>query len=281
MINVAMIGVGAISGIYLKNLTETFSEVKLLGVCDLKTAAFYTTNKDKYYHLNTACDDGTKYPISGEAAVLFGKRACPVCTKKTQPVYTGECEFVWNREEPMWELNGLDLETLAQVRKSLPEQFYEESRITGEKFDSIFYEVYNKKTGEFSMSYPWPENYAGKYVNMAYAKTFLLVDPTEESIEEFKRVCGGGVWVVAAKYGMTELEQAREEAVTLVEEYCETHPELDARWVGHGLDIYRNTVNLEIYGSDAQMLIDSVEFPLCVRAEVVYSLPTTMDFPEN
>ena len=35
MINVAMIGVGAISGIYLKNLTETFSEVKLLGVCDL------------------------------------------------------------------------------------------------------------------------------------------------------------------------------------------------------------------------------------------------------
>lgn len=33
--NVAMIGVGAISGIYLKNLHETFSELKLLGVCDL------------------------------------------------------------------------------------------------------------------------------------------------------------------------------------------------------------------------------------------------------
>ena len=35
MVNIAMIGVGAISGIYLKNLTETFSEVKLIGVCDL------------------------------------------------------------------------------------------------------------------------------------------------------------------------------------------------------------------------------------------------------
>lgn len=32
---VAMIGVGAISGIYLKNLTLTFKEVELIGVCDL------------------------------------------------------------------------------------------------------------------------------------------------------------------------------------------------------------------------------------------------------
>ena len=30
-----MIGCGAISGIYLKNLTETFREVSLIGVCDL------------------------------------------------------------------------------------------------------------------------------------------------------------------------------------------------------------------------------------------------------
>lgn len=35
MVNVAMIGVGDISGIYLKNLTETFKEVRLIGVCDL------------------------------------------------------------------------------------------------------------------------------------------------------------------------------------------------------------------------------------------------------
>ena len=34
-VKVAMIGVGAISGIYLKNLTETFREVELVGVCDL------------------------------------------------------------------------------------------------------------------------------------------------------------------------------------------------------------------------------------------------------
>ena len=30
-----MIGVGAISGIYLKNITTVFKEVELVGVCDL------------------------------------------------------------------------------------------------------------------------------------------------------------------------------------------------------------------------------------------------------
>jgi len=34
-LNVAMVGVGAISGIYLKNITEVFKEVKLIGLCDL------------------------------------------------------------------------------------------------------------------------------------------------------------------------------------------------------------------------------------------------------
>ena len=36
MVKIAMIGCGDISGIYLKNLTWTFREVELLGVCDLR-----------------------------------------------------------------------------------------------------------------------------------------------------------------------------------------------------------------------------------------------------
>ncbi len=34
-VNIAMIGVGNISGIYLTNITNTFAEIKLIGVCDL------------------------------------------------------------------------------------------------------------------------------------------------------------------------------------------------------------------------------------------------------
>ena len=53
MVNIAMIGVGAISGIYLKNLTELFKEVKLVGLCDLipdredKGMAFIKEQQDK------------------------------------------------------------------------------------------------------------------------------------------------------------------------------------------------------------------------------------------
>ena len=34
-VKAAMIGVGAISGIYLQNITRTFREIELVGVCDL------------------------------------------------------------------------------------------------------------------------------------------------------------------------------------------------------------------------------------------------------
>ncbi|MGI6238544.1 MAG: Gfo/Idh/MocA family oxidoreductase, partial [Christensenellales bacterium] len=53
MVKIAMIGVGAISGIYLKNLTETFREVSLIGVCDLiparaeKGVAFVKEQQEK------------------------------------------------------------------------------------------------------------------------------------------------------------------------------------------------------------------------------------------
>ena len=35
MINVGMVGVGCISGIYLKNFAEVFKDVRLVAVCDL------------------------------------------------------------------------------------------------------------------------------------------------------------------------------------------------------------------------------------------------------
>ena len=50
-VKIAMIGVGNISGIYLKNITQTFRELELIGVCDLvreraeKAAAEYGVPK--------------------------------------------------------------------------------------------------------------------------------------------------------------------------------------------------------------------------------------------
>ena len=69
MIKVAMIGVGAISGIYLKNLTELFKEVELAGVCDLipekadKALAFYKEQQEK----GIRCKTPKKYSVMQEA----------------------------------------------------------------------------------------------------------------------------------------------------------------------------------------------------------------------
>ena len=34
-VRIGFVGVGAISGIYLKNITETFRDIEIIGVCDL------------------------------------------------------------------------------------------------------------------------------------------------------------------------------------------------------------------------------------------------------
>jgi predicted dehydrogenase len=52
-VKVAMIGVGAISGIYLKNLSNTFRDAELVGLCDLvpekaeKGAAFIKNSRKR------------------------------------------------------------------------------------------------------------------------------------------------------------------------------------------------------------------------------------------
>ena len=48
-IQVAMIGVGCISGIYLKNITGLFRDIRLLGVCDLIRERAETAQKE--YHI--------------------------------------------------------------------------------------------------------------------------------------------------------------------------------------------------------------------------------------
>ena len=45
-VKVAMIGVGNISGIYLKNITQTFKELELIGVCDLVRERAEQAQKD-------------------------------------------------------------------------------------------------------------------------------------------------------------------------------------------------------------------------------------------
>ena len=70
MVKIAMIGCGAISGIYLKNLTETFREVSLIGVCDLiperaQAAADFVAEQQK-----KGCDGPHKNSIGNHRRIL-------------------------------------------------------------------------------------------------------------------------------------------------------------------------------------------------------------------
>lgn len=286
----------------------------------LETTAFFTTSEDRYYHLDEACDQGRKYVISEEAALLFGKTACPLCVKHTQPFYTGECEFVraseasatmepetyfgevaedaydmsiglsddeplnetpidgdftvvWPLEVEIWSLNTASLEELEAIRQSVPEAFYIESRTTGERFDALHAEIIQPETGETTLAAPYPDDYAGHYVNAAYGKTFLLVDPTPESIAAFAEQYGGGVWILPAKFSHTEMEAARAQTEALVEEYLRQHPDMEARCVSHWIQEEENVVRFEFYGSDSSALIDALDLPLCVRASITDSPP--------
>jgi len=174
---------------------------------------YFTTDEDKYYHTDIACDKGKKFPLSEEAALLFGKSACPLCVKGTQPVYTGDCAFEWTFEGKPWMLNTADFELRQRVRNSVPEAFREESWETEAQFDALYI---NDDTGEQKQTFP--EDYAGRYLNAAGGLTFLLVDPTPQSIAAFDAAYGGGVWIVPAKYGKEELEVIRQETIESIEQ---------------------------------------------------------------
>ena len=65
MLNIGMVGVGDISGIYLKNITETFKEIKLVAVCDLiKERAL---NAQKKYGVEKVYD--TMYELFADESI--------------------------------------------------------------------------------------------------------------------------------------------------------------------------------------------------------------------
>ena len=237
---------------------------------DSGIATYYTTDEDKYYHDDIACDEGAKVPVSEEAALLFGKRACPVCVKGLKPVYTGDAVFEWTFEGEPWALNDFDMELRQRVRAAVPEAFREESRETRASFDKLYID---EQTGE--QLCPFPEDHAGRYLNRAGGMTFLLADPTPETIAAFKAQFGGGVWIVPAKYSMAELETIRSETIAAVEAALAARPGLDARWVAHSVYEAENVVRIEFYGADSRAFIDGFDFHVAVRCSVTDSLPMT------
>ncbi len=240
-----------------------------------ETAEFYTNQSDLYYHADPDCDRPSatdpwtggvreiyereiyrKYPISQAAAEEFEKKPCPVCVKRFQPTYLGEhmpewtdADFTpWGTGKPRPEF-----ETSAEWA-NYPgwgdEAYRAEVADTGRRFEEYFEQTCDAATGEFRPKHPYPDFYAGRWANNADGMTYAIVDPTEEILAKFREMFGGGAWIVAAKYGENELRKAQDELFNAAQEWCATHPELDAQPTSASVDVAENMLTIGMCGAD-------------------------------
>ncbi len=109
---------------------------------------------------------------------------------------------------------------------------------------SLLWASFPKDENGWPSSYP--EDYAGCYIDEASDLVILLVNPTEESKEAYKELCGNSsrVKFKAAQYSMEELEGYNDEAMKLYEEGYDL--------VSWGVDEKENTFDIEVKETDYQ-----------------------------
>lgn len=240
--------------------------------------AFWTLEKDPYYHLDPACDGGEKVIISEEAALLFGKRSCPLCVDGAQPVYTGGALPEWPYRYDMWEIVWqLDPAEVDAMRLGMPDSYRQAGRNVANAFADIHAEVYDPEIMDMVLTEPYPEDYAGRYYNASGIMSYLMVDPTPESIARFTERYGAGVWIVPAKYSYAEMRQAQNDLWPAIEEWIDAHPESDVHLSGMGITEDQNVLSVGMYGEDWEAAAAQMAewLPLFVRFE--YMGPVTTD----
>lgn len=248
---------------------------------------YYTNQPDPYYHIDPDCDRPPsidpwtnqpsefyereiyqKYPISQAAAEEFEKKPCPVCAKGFQPTYLGEHMPEWTDANfTPWGTGKPkpDFET-SEEWSNYPgwgdEAYRNEVADTGRRFEEYFEQTYDAETGEFRPKHPYPDFYAGRWANNADGMTCAIVDPTEEILDKFRELFGGGAWIVPAKYGENELHEAQDELFDEVREWCAAHPELDAQPSSASVDVANDMLVIGMYGPDWQRAVAAIDAEL-------------------
>lgn len=239
---------------------------------------YFTNNEDRYYHLDENCDRPAetnwwndepveyyereiyqKKPISEIAAKEFGKKACPICVKNFQPVYLGEHFPEWNYEAEPWEINGMTPVQEQEFRNAQPKAYIGEIVETGKAFDDYYAEIYNREAGKHELKHAYPAAYAGRYMSNSNCVAYAVADPDEEIIAAFRRMFGGGAWIVAAKYGYDEIMAGQERVVEELEKWCDAHPEVDAKFVSASGPGYEICAVIGIYGADWKLAAAAME----------------------
>ena len=239
---------------------------------------YFTNHEDRYYHLDENCDRPDeipwwgdapvayyereiyqKAPISEAAALEFGKMACPVCVNVFEPVYLGKHFPDWPYEALPWEISGMDPAQEQEFWNARPADYVQEVSRTSEAFSAYYEEIYDHETNTHVRRHAYPAVYAGRFSSNSLCSSYRVVNPDEEILNTFRRMFGGGAWIVPAKYGYDEIMESRDRVVQELMAWCEAHPETDARWVAAGSPDYENYAVIEINGADWQQAAAAME----------------------
>ena len=263
--------------------------------CARAEGIYYTGNSDPYYHTDAACDTPQSATWSGEerniyprkayskAAVYadpasaFEKAPCPLCVEKFEPLYLGDHMPDWPLDINPWGIGDIDPEMRMSLMKKRPQAYSDEIAATSQAFEAYFEEYYDHETDTFLMRNEYPDWYGGRWSNNATGTTYALVSPTQEALDEFKSLFGGGAWIVPAKYSLSELRSTQDEIFSTVTEWCKNHPESDAQAVSASSDDVYNCVFIGIYGTgwqEAAAAMDEIA-PIYVHFFEETSLPST------
>lgn len=249
---------------------------------------YWTNSSDRYYHLNSECNrpadkpecyERKAYvmvPVSEDAALEFGKKPCPVCVKRLQPVYIGEAEPEWTYEYEPWIVNFAS--DYRDRLNGTSERFRKENSDTHAKFEEYYQEIYDKKTKEFYKKHEYPECFAGLYMNAAMGFSYMIADPTPEIVMKFREMFGGGAWIIPAKYGQNEILAEGQKIWDALFEWCDAHPEIDAYPASFCQDTVNNAVGIGIHGTQWRMAAEAMEADAPVFVYFEFVEASTTDF---
>ena len=202
-----------------------------------------------------------KYEISAVAAAEFEKKPCPVCVKKFEPVYLGDHLPEWNFDVQPWQISGVKKQTMPKGK------FQEEVASTYEAFYAYYEQYADPKTGAVKTRHAYPDCFASLYRNVQGSYTYMIVEPTDEILATFERMFGGGAWIISAKYGVNEMDQAFAEVMNALDQWKKENPDLDAGLSSGGGDAVYNCVEIGLYGDDWQLAAAAMDeiAPIYVR----------------
>lgn len=178
-----------------------------LTVACAETGTVFKVAAIPYYHTDAACSFGgfslysgfgspERVEISSEAeAEAMGLRPCPSCTTEFKPTFSGVFPE-WKHAIDPWDFGSNDTRLSKEARKDW-----------GDVSGTIY---------EIAGEGPYPEDYAGIFFNACGGYTIMMVDPTPERIEKYRKTLKGEFWVMEATYSLNELRTLQNELINIM-----------------------------------------------------------------